>query len=227
MLCENRRRIRSGSKQGAPRRPGERIGKLGALLGCDFQRPLHQGLPPSTPSAQEPQPTSKGCLEVQGSPGEGLARCPTAQQGAPHGTCPSSGDRDAGPGPGPSLLTAGGGEGSLPSPPPEVPWLSLFCQGDLFNHLIFWWPFIPCFHGYGPIKGRSNKAASQTGNKNIKAHVHTGRAGGGKGLSEVRRPGQATRPVLQGPPERLAAGLGLGDPSSFPCCWLCPLGAQT
>lgn len=70
------------------------------------------------------------------------------------------------------------GRGSLPSPPPEVPWLSLFCQGDLFNHLIFWWPFIPRFHGYGPIKGRSNKAASQTGNKNIKAHVHKGRAGG-------------------------------------------------
>lgn len=47
--------------------------------------------------------------------------------------------------------------------------LSLFCQGDLFNHLIFWWPFIPRFHGYSPIKRRSNKAASQTGNKNIKA----------------------------------------------------------
>lgn len=211
VLCENRRRIRSGSKQGAPRRPGERIGKLGALLGCDFQRPLHQGLPPSTPSAL----------------GKDWPGAPLPSRGRPTVPAPVLGIE---------MLVLGlvqafwprmGGEGSLPSPPPEVPWLSLFCQGDLFNHLIFWWPFIPCCHGYGPIKGRSNKAASQTGNKNIKAHVHTGRAGGGKGLSEVRQPGEATRPVLQGPPERLAAGLGLGDPSSFPCCWLCPLGAQT
>lgn len=104
-----------------------------------------------------------------------------------------------------------GGKGSLPSPPPEVPWLSLFCQGDLFNHLIFWWPFIPCFHGYGPIKGRSNKAASQTGNKNIKAHVHRGRAGGGQGLSEVRRPGGGPPGLSpRDPPELLASGLGLG-----------------
>lgn len=73
------------------------------------------------------------------------------------------------------------GEGEPTLPSPEVPCLSLFCQGDLFNHLIFWWPFIPRFHGYGPIKGRSNKAASQTGNKNIKAHVHRGRPGGGGG----------------------------------------------
>lgn len=54
---------------------------------------------------------------------------------------------------------------------------SLFCQGDLFNHLIFWWPFIPCYHGYGPIKRRSNKAASQTGNKNIKAMCVSARRG--------------------------------------------------
>lgn len=60
--------------------------------------------------------------------------------------------------------------------PLQAPW-SLFCQGDLFNHLIFWWPFIPRFHGYGPIKGRSNKAGSQTGNKNIRAPVSRGRAG--------------------------------------------------
>lgn len=63
-----------------------------------------------------------------------------------------------------------------PAPGQEPPYTaravrarSLFCQGDLFNHLIFWWPFIPRFHGYSPIKRRSNKAASQTGNKNIKA----------------------------------------------------------
>lgn len=81
-------------------------------------------------------------------------------------------DRDVNPQSGPSLSAVGGGGEAYPPHPPEVPWLSLFCQGDLFNHLIFWWPFIPRFHGYGPIKGRSNKAASQTGNKNIKAHVH-------------------------------------------------------
>lgn len=150
------------------------------LLGCDFQLPLDQSLPPChslSPGAQSH--SQPGRLPGgQESLGEGLARCPTAQQGAPHCICPSSRDRDAGPGSGPGLLAVGRGRGSLSSPPPEVPWLSLFCQGDLFNHLIFWWPFIPRFHGYGPIKGRSNKAASQTGNKNIKAHVHKGRAGG-------------------------------------------------
>lgn len=61
----------------------------------------------------------------------------------------------------------------------------LFCQGDLFNHLIFWWPFIPRYHGYGPIKGRSNKAASQTGNKNIKSRVRIGREG--RVRSETKR----------------------------------------
>lgn len=142
--------------------------------------------------------------------GKDWSGAPLPSRGRPTVPAPVSRDRDAGPGSGPSFLAVGAGKGSLPSPPPEVPWLSLFCQGDLFNHLIFWWPFIPCFHGYGPIKGRSNKAASQTGNKNIKAHVHRGRAGGGKGLSEVRRPGEAARPVLQGPPELLADGLGLG-----------------
>lgn len=77
----------------------------------------------------------------------------------------------------------------LPSPPSTSGILlgkcSLFCQGDLFNHLIFWWPFIPCYHGYGPIKRRSNKAASQTGNKNIKAMCVSARRG--RRRSETQR----------------------------------------
>lgn len=44
-----------GTEEGWTRgRPGERIRELSArLLGCDFQLPLGQGLPPSTPSVQE------------------------------------------------------------------------------------------------------------------------------------------------------------------------------
>lgn len=178
---------RAGGIQEASR---ERILELCVIRKCIFSlaslfppsRPVPPSLPPLSQRARGPRPAGRAAWEI-GEPGEGKTRCPTARQGAPHCICPSSRDGAVGPGSGPSLLAKGEGRRSLPSPPPEVPWLSLFCQGDLFNHLIFWCPFIPCFHGYGPIKGRSNKAVSQTGNKNIKAHVHRGRAGGWEGGS--------------------------------------------
>lgn len=101
-----------------------------------------------------------------------------------------------------------------PSPPPKdkscilLGRRSLFCQGDLFNHLIFWWPFIPCYHGYGPIKGRSNKAVSQTGNKNIKAMcVSAGRAEGAQR--------DATGPCQGG--SQVGAGVGRGRRAGRKC----------
>lgn len=116
------------------------------------------------------------------------ASCPRSPPSSPSNPCCSSRGRPRGVQRCPSWCSLGrsGWVGAL-LPPPRGPvpcarpWagaasaaraaraLSLFCQGDLFNHLIFWWPFIPRFHGYSPIKRRSNKAASQTGNKNIKA----------------------------------------------------------
>jgi len=99
---------------------------------------------------------------------------------------------------------------SRPLPPsPAFPWTetayaaqavrtrSLFCQGDLFNHLIFWWPFIPRFHGYSPIKRRSNKAASQTGNKNIKAMCALGGREGEQHSVRRDRPCQGDRRVAR------------------------------
>lgn len=63
------------------------------LPGYDFQLPLDQGLPPChslSPGAQSH--SLPGALPGgnRGALGGGLARCPTAQQGAPHSNCPSA-----------------------------------------------------------------------------------------------------------------------------------------
>lgn len=95
----------------------------------------------------------------------------------------------------------------------------MFCQGDLFNHLIFWWPFIPRFHGYSPIKRRSNKAASQTGNKNIKAMCALGGREGEQ--HSVRRDGPCQETAGSQEPEHrdtssVPASAGPWQPAECP-----------
>lgn len=109
---------RSEKARGTQEASRERILKLGAL-GYDFQLPLDRGLPPCHPFSPRAQSHSQpgGLLGGQESLGEGLAKCHTAQQGAPHFACPSSRDRDPGPGSCPSLLAMGGGrEAYVPQP---------------------------------------------------------------------------------------------------------------